>query len=100
MPNKPRKPARPRKPTGSRQSKDLTGNQILILDHLRNWTKPYSPSYQDLMVDLGMSSTSIVHYTIKTLKQRGLVDMTPGVARSIVLTETGRNTPLPTRHAA
>lgn len=52
-----------------------------IDDHWRR--TGYGPGMRDIAAAIGTSSTSVVRYRLERLQARGLVAMTPGVARSI-----------------
>lgn len=51
----------------------------------------FSPSIRDIMEATGISSTSVVRYHIIKLERAGVIERTPGVARSYVLIEGGNS---------
>ena len=49
-----------------------------------------APAIVDLMVACHISSTSLVLYHMRKLKAAGRIDWTPGLARSIVVVDPGK----------
>ena len=47
----------------------------------------FSPSIRDVMDATGITSTSVVRYHLLKLEQAGVIERTPGVARSYVIIE-------------
>ena len=45
----------------------------------------YSPTIRDIQREAGISSTSVVDYTLDALQAAGYLQRTPGTSRSIVL---------------
>ena len=60
-----------------------------ILAYLRRRRKPYPPTIRDIQRALGISSTSVVDYNVKKLREAGFVSANPVPYgyRTILLTE-------------
>jgi repressor LexA len=54
-----------------------------IKEHIHD--KRFPPTIREIGVQVGLASTSAVHYHLDILRQMGLIRWTPGKARSIVL---------------
>ena len=50
----------------------------------------YGPSFRDLQELTGISSTSVVWYQLRRLREQGVVDYEPDVARSVRLKKEER----------
>lgn len=50
----------------------------------------YAPSLRDLQVEWGASTHSLVAYHLAALRHQGLIEFSNGLARTIVLTDKGR----------
>lgn len=63
----------------------MTQDKVLAV--IRQYWKEhgYSPSIEDLVRLVPLSSTSVAHYHLKQLEKQGEIRRTPGVARSIVM---------------
>lgn len=68
--------------------------QVQILEAIsRFWGEHgYPPSFQDLADDVGVGKQTIHHHLHEMVKQ-GLIRMTPGVSRSITITESVMKAP-------
>ena len=56
-----------------------------VLDYIKEFIEenPYPPTRRDIMVGLGISSTSVVQYHLGKLVEAGEVEIDPGLARGI-----------------
>ncbi len=63
----------------------LTKKQKQIVDFIIKFTKEndYSPTYREIMVELGLSSVSAVAEHIDNLVSKGVLRKTPSAARSL-----------------
>jgi len=48
-----------------------------------------APTYREIMRMTGLTSTSVVHYHLNMLEERGLIETAPGTVRSIKVTSFG-----------
>lgn len=62
--------------------------RVLLAIEVFNREHPYPPSIRDIQAAADLSSTSVVLWHLRALRARGLVDWTPGVARSIRLVKS------------
>ena len=62
----------------------LTDRQQEVVDFIRLWWKwnRFGPSYADIAEELTISKTGAVHH-VERLVELGVLERTPGVARSI-----------------
>jgi len=51
----------------------------------------FSPSIRDIMTEVGMNSTSHVRYLMNCLEEKGMISRVRNQARSISITEEGKN---------
>lgn len=67
----------------------LTVQQAKLLGFIRSMTTPdgAAPSISELGMAMGISSRGSIHDLLGRLKSRGLVNWTPGLARSVHLVE-------------
>lgn len=65
----------------------LTQRQSEALRFIKSYriTHQESPSYQDIMEALNITSKSNVNRLVRCLRQRGYIDYLPGHARSIIV---------------
>lgn len=65
----------------------LTKKQLAVLDFLGDFTEEngYSPSYREIMTELGLSSVSAVAEHIDNLVSKGVIRKVSGAARSLEL---------------
>ena len=65
--------------------KGLTKKQIEILDFINEFlhNHRYAPTHQEIGDHFGYSSKGTVHNHIKSLKKKGVLQITPPVSRSI-----------------
>ena len=68
---------------------ELHSTTDLVLQAIETfWAEEgYSPSIRDIMEATSISSTSVVRYHIDRLEWAGVIERTPGIARSYVLKE-------------
>ncbi len=64
---------------------DLTDTQIAIFDYIREsyLKKGYSPSVREIVDNVGLKSTSSVHYQLKKLEEKGYVRRDPSLPRAM-----------------
>lgn len=69
----------------------LSRTQSGLLDAIREKVERdgFPPTLRELQAACGISSSAVVSYNLKKLKNQGLIDREPRIARSIVLTERG-----------
>lgn len=69
------------------RTKDLGGAGLAILAYLRRRaaTNPLPPTREEIRIGAGLGSTATVQRWLLRLQQRGLVHLTPHVARGIRL---------------
>ena len=65
----------------------------IVLDALRKWNKPYSPSLRELCEATGYCR-AYVYLTVCALEEDGLVKKIPGAPRTITLTEKAITYPI------
>lgn len=72
------------------QSKTLEKIAV-ILSYIKEYqqNKGYSPSMRDIMVDCGISSTSLSVYYLEKLEMEGYIKRDKKVSRSIVICNEG-----------
>jgi SOS-response transcriptional repressor LexA len=72
----------------------LTPSQKRCLEFIRDYIchNDHSPTYQEMLVGLGMQSKGPVHALVKALIERGYIHSGPkqNIARGISLTDAGR----------
>lgn len=51
----------------------------------------YSPSYREIMEGCGMASLQTVRTRLRDLREAGLIDFADKMARTITITERGRD---------
>lgn len=76
-------PPRDTKPTEPDEARILR----YVIDCLE--TRGYPPSQKEIAAHCGWKAPSSANYLIRIMEARGLVRTTPGVARSISITESG-----------
>lgn len=71
---------------------NLSHRQRLLLLAVANMTarRKFPPSILELQFECAMSSTSVVGYNLKRLAEKGLITQETMIARSIVITDVGR----------
>lgn len=67
----------------------LTRKQIELLDFMREYSEPdgVMPSYEEMMLAMGLKSKSGIHRLITALERRGEIIRRPNEARAIRLVE-------------
>jgi Mn-dependent DtxR family transcriptional regulator len=71
-----------------RNGKEALVLTLAAIDHLTR-ERGYPPTYRDLGARLGIAH-SAVYYRVRDLARDGLVHDTPGIARGLRVTRTGR----------
>ncbi len=66
---------------------DLTGTQIAIFDYIKEsyLAKGYCPSVREIVENVGLKSTSSVHYQLKKLEEKGYLRRDPSLPRAMEL---------------
>lgn len=66
---------------------ELTAIGEAVLVALEEWqrTHPYAPSHRDLMAMTGVTTSSVIAYQARILRDRGLVNFVDGESRTIHL---------------
>lgn len=60
-----------------------TGDEVLLFIHNFSQRMGYAPTVREIMLAVGLSSSSVVHYHLRQLKGRGVIDWVPGRARTL-----------------
>lgn len=70
----------------------LTKERVAILDFIRQFkadNQGNSPSFREIMEACDFTSTSVVAFHMRILREHKLVDYQPGIPRSIILNQGG-----------
>lgn len=64
---------------------ELKGTRLRVLDMIRDFiaTKGYPPTVRDIVRVLSLSSNSVAVYHLTQLSQKGYIQRSPKIARSI-----------------
>ena len=70
---------------------NIRPRQQAILDFIRDYPHPYSPTVREICTGVGLSSSSTVHSHLIKLEEQGYIVRKPNCPRCIVLTESSCN---------
>lgn len=63
----------------------LTPNMKKLIAWLEEWPHEYGPSYMDICRAMGYKHKSQAHQIVHSLVKKGVIEITPGVTRSVRL---------------
>lgn len=67
---------------------NIKPRQQAVLDFIRGYPGPYSPTIREICAGVGLSSSSTVHRHLIKLEEQGYIVRKPNCPRCIVLTES------------